>query len=191
MKILSLLALLLAACTAPIAPRAPIPTRTIRVAIEDGADLTGWLAWQRKALLKLWPRLDGTGYRFVIDERNPDVRVRTFDAGSGCEHGGGRYVRGAPFVEIDPVCVPGAERLRYAVGHELLHWLTWRGARWAGHLCGGSDVSSDCHPTVRGVGLLSPVLPAQLDASGAPLPPPSAELSPDDLRLLRALRIAR
>lgn len=190
MKILLTLALLLAACRAP-APAAARPERIVRVAVEDASDMTGWLAWQRKALLKLWPRLDGTGYRFVIDERNPDVRVRTFDAGRSCEHGGGRYVLGAPVVEIDPVCVPGSERLRYAVGHELLHWLTWRDARWAGHLCGGSDVSVDCHPTVRGVGLLSPVLPAQLDASGAALPPPDAQLSPDDLRLLRALRIAR
>ena len=190
MKFLLTLALLLAACRAPT-PSAPRPTRVIRVAIEDGVDMTGWLAWQTKALLKLWPRLDGTGYQFVIDERNPDVRVRTFDAGHACEHGGGRYVLGAPVVEIDPVCVPGAERLRFAVGHELPHWLTWRDAQWAGHLCGGSDVSTDCHPTVRGVGLLSPVLPAQIDASGAPLPPPDAQLSNDDLRLLRALRIAR
>lgn len=190
MKILALLALALLACRPP-APAAPRPDRVVRVAIEDGSDLTGWLAWQRKALLKLWPRLDGTGYQFVIDQRNPDVRVRTYDAGASCEHGGGRYVVGSPVVEIDPVCVPGAERLRYAVAHELLHWLTWRDARWVGHLCGGSDVSSDCHPTVRGVGLLSPVLPAQLDASGEPLPPPTAELTTDDLRLLRALRIVR
>lgn len=190
MKFLLLLALLLAACRTP-APSAPRPTRVVRVAIEDGVDMTGWLAWQLKALLKLWPRLDGTGYQFVIDQRNPDVRVRTFDAGSACEHGGGRYVVGTPIVEVDPVCMPGAERLRYAVGHEILHWLTWRDAQWAGHLCAQSDASSDCHPTVRGVGMLSPVLPAQLDASGSPLPPPDARLSPDDLRLLRALRITR
>lgn len=190
MKKLALTLALFAACTAPPAHETPRPQHVIRVSVEDGADLTGWMNWHRKALLKLWPRLDATGYAFVLDDRAPDVRVRTFDAGSGCAHGGGRYELGRPFVEIDPVCVHGAEELRFAVAHEVLHWLTWRDARWVGHLC-VRDEAPDCHPTVHGTGLLSPVLPADHDANGEPVSAPLAVLSNDDLRLLRALRITR
>ena len=54
MKNMLTLTLLLAACRPP-ASAVVRPERVVRVAIENGTDMTGWLAWQRKALLKLWP----------------------------------------------------------------------------------------------------------------------------------------
>ena len=189
MKILALVALALLACRPP-APAAPRPERVVRVAIEDGSDLTGWLPSQRRALSSLWPRLDATGYRFVIDERSPDVLVRTFDA-RGCERSAGEYLLGSRVVTVDPVCTHSDEELRFAVAHELLHWLTWRDAQWAGHLCKHSGDALDCHPTVHGVGVLSPVLGEVEDEYGLSLSTADATLSTDDVRLLRALRITR
>ena len=190
MKILFTLALLLAACTAPIAPRSPVPTRTIRVAIEDGADLTGWFASHRIAIARVWPRLDATGYRWIVDERNPELLVRTFDA-HGCSRSAGEYLLGSRVVTIDPACVHSDEELIYAVMHEALHWWTWREFHWAGHLCKHARDVADCHPSVHGVGVLSPVLGEELDDFGVDISSASANLSDEDLRLIDALRATR
>lgn len=186
MKILLTLALLLAACRAP-APSAPRPTRVVRVAIEDGVDLTGWLPSHRRALTPLWVRMDATGYRWVIDERAPDVIVRTFDA-RGCERSAGEYLLGSRIVSVDPVCTHGDEELRFAVLHELLHWFTWRDYRWAGHLCKHEGAALDCHPTVHGTGALSPVMGEVDDGFGLMISTTEARITDDDLRLIDALR---
>ena len=86
--------------------------------------------------------------------------------------------------------MPGAERLRYAVGHDCLHWLTWRDAQWAGHLCAQSDASSDCHPTVRASGC-SPCAASAARRERITTTTSRRAALPDDLRLLRALRITR
>ena len=188
MKWLLLFALVLLGCPLHPVPQ-PRPTRLVRVVVEDGRDMTGWLPWQHKALLKLWPRLDGTGYAFVLDARNPDVRVRTFDARTLCPHGGGLYEPGRPFVEVDPACAHTAEELRFIVGHELLHWLTWRDSHWVGHLCPHDTDAPDCHATVRGTGLLSPFMADSLEEET--MRAVSAVLTPSDLELIRVLRVAR
>lgn len=167
-------------------PQASDQRGTIRVSVEDGRDMTGWLVWQHRALSKLWPRLGATGYMFVIDARNPDVRVRTFDAGPLCPHGGGFYEPGRPFVEVDPACAHTAEELRYLVGHEVMHWLTYRDHGWLGHVCVSGDTASDCHPTVHGVGLLSPIMADTLEAET--FRASQARLTEADVELLRVLR---
>ena len=91
---------------------------------------------------------------------------------------------GSRDVRLDYACLHGLERLQYAVAHELLHWLTWRRARWVGHLCAHAGDAIDCHPTVHGRGVLAPALPWEVDGDEY-APPPRVALSPDDLRLLR------
>lgn len=189
MKILLLFTLLFMACR-PQTPPEVRPARQVRVALEDGTDGTGWFQSHRDALSSLWPRLDSTGYRFVVDQRNPDVSVRTFDA-RGCQRSAGEYLLGSRFVVVDPACVQGDEVLRFAVMHELLHWLTWRDHRWAGHLCKQPEATTDCHPSVFGVGVLSPVLGEMEEGFGADPTFVSAEITKDDLRLLSVLRQRR
>lgn len=188
MKRLALFAFLLLGCPLHPVPQ-PRPTRLVRVVVEDGSDMTGWLPWQHKALLKLWPRLDGTGYAFVLDARNPDVRVRTYNAGTYCPHGGGFYTVNRPFVEVDPACAHTAEELRYLVGHELLHWLQWRDFHWAGHLCLRDTDAPDCHPTVHGEGMLSPFMADSLEEET--MRSVHANMTAADLELFRVLRAGR
>lgn len=186
MKWLPLFALLLMGCPPPHPVSQTRPTRIVRVVVEDGRDMTGWLPWQHKALLKLWPRLDATGYAFVLDARNPDVRVRSYNAGTYCPHGGGEYEPGRPFVWVDPACAHTAEELRFIVGHELLHWLTWRDSQWVGHLCLRGTDASDCHPRVHGVGMFSPFMPDSLEEDTARSV--DAHMTAADIELLRVLR---
>ena len=189
MKILLTLALLLAACRPP-APSAPRPERVVRVAIEDGTDGTGWFRSHRTALSTLWVRMDASGYQWVIDQRAPDVIVRTFDA-RGCERSAGEYLLGSRVVSVDPACVHSDEELRFAVMHECLHWLTWRDYRWAGHLCKHAHDVHDCHPSVHGTGVLSPVLGEVIDEYGVEISTANANISDDDVRLIDALRATR
>ena len=166
--------------------RAPTPTPTIRVAIADGTDWTAWRPEHRAAIAAVLPALAATGDRWELaSEADADVVVRPYDSGGACEHAG-VYAPGSRDVRLDYACLHGLERLQYAVAHELLHWLTWRRARWVGHLCERAGDASDCHPTVHGRGVLAPVMPWEVDGDEY-APPPRVELSPDDLRLLRAI----
>lgn len=181
---------LLFACLPQSESVLPRPSRILYVSVEDGTDLTGWHSQHRKALRLLWKRMDATGWRWEeVDTTAPhiDVRVRTFDA-HGCEQSGGEYVLGARYVSVDPVCTHGDEELRYAVMHELLHWFTWREFRWAGHLCKRGTEAHNCHPTVRGTGVLSPVMGEAVTDQGVSLSTADARISADDLRLLFVLR---
>jgi len=181
------LLLVLSSCRLQPTNTAVRPTREIHVTLEDGVDGTGWFQSHRVALGGLWSRMDRTGYRWVFDARTPEVIVQTFDA-HGCERSAGEYLLGSRVVHVDPACLHGDEELRFAVMHELLHWLTWRDHRWAGHLCKKPGAVLDCHPSVFGVGVLSPVL-GELDLNyGMTTVTASATLSTDDVRLLTALR---
>lgn len=167
----------------------PTPTPSlgvVRVSVVDGRDMTGWLPWQHRALAKLWSRLGATGHTFLVDNRNPDVTVRTFDAGPLCPHGGGLYEPGRPFVEVDPACAHTAEELRFLVGHEVMHWYTQRFHGWVGHLCEAPGDAVDCHPTVHGRGLLSPIMADTLEAET--FRSSQAWLSQSDHDLLGVLR---
>lgn len=193
MKILLTLALLLAACTAPHVVESPAPSGpSVAVAITRGLDWTDWREDQRRAIESYLPTLSRVGVQWIlVREDRADVLVRSWDSGEGCAQGAARYTRGTPFVEIDAACVQGVAALRYAVGHELLHWLTARRSPWLGHVCKRGDEALDCHPTVRGRSLLNPILPEDNDdeALGALVLDPTP--TDTDRELLRVLGITR
>lgn len=177
----ALLALALVACEPPTAPTG----RTVRVALgDDPSGITGWRPEHRAEVARALAALEATGDRWALVEGDADVEVRPFDAGR-CAHAG-EYAPGSRTVRVDYACAPGS-LLAVAVAHELLHWLTWERARWVGHLCAYDGEAPDCHATVRGVGVQSPYLPAQLGPDGEPLGPTAPDLTADDRALLRAL----
>lgn len=168
MKLWFVFALLFAACAATHAheptqreqPPLEEPSLTVRVAFVDGNDWTAWRADQRETLRAYLPLLSRVGVRFeqaIAD--NSDVLVRSWDSGDKCARGVGRYVVGSRSVEVDAACAGGADGLRFAVGHELLHWLTSTHTQWAGHICKRGDEARDCHESIRGRALLNPTLP--------------------------------
>jgi len=163
------------------------PTPTIRVAIADGTDWTAWRPEHRAAIAATLPALAATGDRWELaSEADADVVVRPYDSQGRCQTGAepvGALLRGRGAIAIDYTCVHGTERLQWVVAHELLHARTERSG-WVGHLCAHAGDAPDCHPTVRGRGLLSPSLPSE-GSDDAWAPPPRVDLSPDDLRLLR------
>lgn len=181
-----LFVLLLSACEPP--PSLPATGRTIRVALgPDPSGLTGWRPEHRVAFLRALAALRATGDTWVESSvGDADVVVEPFDAGARCSHAG-EYSPGERRVRIDYACVPGDERLAYALVHELLHYLTWVNARWAGHICVQPGDATDCTALVRGEAVLNPVMPGEFDANGEPLGPPDATLRRADVELLRAL----
>lgn len=184
------LALLLAACTPPPPSAVPGVAPTVRVGIADGLDWTAWREDQRRAIASYLPTLSRVGVAWTLSrEGDADVLVRSWDSGDGCARGAGRYVVGWRHVEIDAACAGGLDGLRYAVGHELLHWLTWRSARWVGHVCKLGTEALDCHREVRGRSLLNPVLVEDTGTLGALL----VDVAPTDAdrALVRALGITR
>lgn len=191
MRTLLLLALLLAACAPPPAPALPPTAPVVRVGIADGLDWTAWRDDQRTAIESYLPTLARVGVRWLrVSVGDADVLVRSWDSGPGCLRGAGRYVVGWRHVEVDAACAGGLDGLRYATGHELLHWLTWRSARWVGHVCKRGDEALDCHPTVRGRSLLNPVLPEEHEGTLGSLLV-DAVPTDTDRALLRALQIVR
>jgi hypothetical protein len=185
-KLLSLLACaLLASCTDPPARLPPTGT-TIRVALApDPTGLTGWREEHHRAFVLALDALTATGDTWVEGEP-ADLRVRSFDAGERCTHAG-EYAPGEGSVRVDYACAPGTELLAYAITHEALHWLTWRRARWVGHVCRAPGDAPDCTALVQGDAVLNPVLPRAFDGEGEPLGPPDPHLRPADLELLRAI----
>lgn len=164
MKILLFLALALLACTPPPAPLSPSTSDAVRVAIADGLDWTAWRDDQRTAIAAYLPALSRVGVQWtLVHERDADVLIRSWDAGERCPSGAAHYPVGWRYIEIDAACVGGFDGLRYMVGHELLHHLTWTRYRWLGHVCRFANESNDCHPTVLGKSLLNPFVAA--DAS--------------------------
>lgn len=162
------------------------PTPTIRVAIgDDPTQVTAWRPEHRAAIAATLPALAATGDRWELaaSADDADVVVRPYDSQGRCEHAG-VYAPGSREVRVDYACLHGVERLQYAVVHEALHWLTWRRARWVGHLCEHAGDAIDCHPTVHGRGVLAPAMPWEVDGDSY-APPPRVALSDDDLRLLR------
>lgn len=156
--------------------------RTIRVAIgDDPTQITGWRPEHRAAIAGVLPHLARTGDRWELsDEAHADVIVRPF-ASERCDHAG--EYDGVRTVRLDYACFHGVERLAYGAVHELLHYRA--GAGWRFHLCPAGEQAADCHPTVRGAGVLSRALPWEIDGD-AYAPPPSPAPTDDDLRLLRA-----
>lgn len=172
---------LLAACEPELSPTG----RTVRVALgADPTGITGWRHEHRVEVVRALDVLGATGDRWELVTGEADVTVQPFDAGR-CTHAG-EYAPGSRVVRLDYACAPGS-LLAVAVAHELLHWLTWERARWVGHLCAYDGEAPDCHPSVRGVGVQSPYLPAQLGPDGEPLGPVSPDLTTADRALLRAL----
>jgi len=154
--------------------------RTIGVAFADGRDWTGWRPEHRAVLRSALVPLAATGDRWVeVPEGIADFVVRTYDSGGQCSHAG-VWAVGSRDIAIDYACLHGDERLRYAVVHELLH--ARRGD--ALHLCRHASDAPDCHPRITGEGVLSPVLPWERDGDSY-APPPSAELTPADIALVR------
>lgn len=192
MKILFFITLALLACTPPPAPAAPASSGdAVRVAVVDGLDWTAWRDDQRAAISAYLPTLSRVGVQWTIArESDADVLVRSWDAGEGCLDGAARYVVGWRYVEVDAACVGGLDGLRFAVAHELLHWLTHTHSRWIGHVCKLGNEASDCHPTVRGRSLLNPVL---YESPGETLGDLLIDSAPTDTdrALLRALNITR
>lgn len=181
MRRAALLCLALAACEPPEASTG----RTVRVALgDDPSGVTGWRPEHRAEVVRALDALAATGDRWALVEGEADVTVQPFDAGR-CAHAG-EYAPGSRTVRVDYACAPGS-LLAVAVAHELLHWLTWSRARWVGHLCAHDGEAPDCHATVRGVGVQSPYLPAQLGPDGEPLGPTAPDLTTADRALLRAL----
>lgn len=186
--ILALLAFALAACTSPALPATGT---TYRVALApDPTGVTGWRPEHAASLRLALEALAATGDTWVEgSQAEADLYVRSFDAGAHCTHAG-EYEPGASYVRVDYACAPG-DALAYAIVHEALHWLSWRRARWVGHVCVREGDAPDCHPTVRGEAVLNPVMPAAFDDRGEPVGPPDPHLRPADLDLLRALGGAR
>lgn len=153
--------------------------RTIGVAFVDGADWTGWRPEHRAVLRSALAPLAATGDRWVeVPEGIADVVVRTYDAQGHCEHAG-QWAVGTREIRVDYACAHGAERLRYVVVHELLHYR--RGD--ALHVCRHRGERSDCHPTITGEAVLNPVLPWERDGD-AYAPPPSSELTAADVAMV-------
>jgi hypothetical protein len=85
------------------------------------------------AIESYWPVLSTVGVRFVASSRETaDVEVRSYDS-RDC-NAAGYYARGDRFVVIDPACAHTDNALRFAVGHELLHWLWSTRRGWLGHV---------------------------------------------------------
>lgn len=163
-----------------VAGVAALQPRTIGVAFSDGADWTGWRPEHRAVLRAALVPLAATGDRWTeVPEGLADVVVRTYDAQGQCGHAG-VWAIGSRDVAIDYACLHGDERLRYAVTHELLHFR--RGD--AMHLCRHASDGHDCHPSITGVGVLSPTMPWERDGDTYP-PPPSSELTPADVAMVR------
>lgn len=148
---------LMHACTAPQIPSSftgPI----VRVAVVDGTDWTAWRGDQREAIEHYLPTLSEVGVRFVVSERaDADLEVRTFDAGICSQTG--LYTAGDSFVRVDPACAHSEGELLFVVGHEVLHFTTWRELHWLGHVCTDTNTGERCHPTLRGESLLNPHVP--------------------------------
>ena len=176
-----------AAVVAAIVQQSPAPP-AIRVAIADGTDWTAWRPEHRAAIAAVLPALAATGDRWELaaSADDADVVVRPYDSQGRCEHAG-VYAPGSRDVRIDYACLHGLERLQYAVVHEALHWLTWRRARWVGHLCAHAGDAIDCHATVHGRGVLAPAMPWEVDGDSY-APPPRVALTADDVRLLDSMR---
>lgn len=154
--------------------------RTIGVAFTDGADWTGWRPEHRAVLRSALVPLAATGDVWrEVPEGLADVVVRTYDSHGHCEHAGA-WIVGSREIRVDYACLHGDERLRYAVVHELLHYR--RGD--ARHLCRHVGDAADCHPTITGEGVLSPVMPWERDGD-AYAPPPSSELTAADVAMVR------
>lgn len=181
------LAFALASCTDPPA-RLPATGHTYRVALApDPSGLTGWRPEHRAALAAALSALAATGDTWVDSTpAEANLRVESFDAGSRCTHAG-EYAPGESRARVDYACAPGTELLAYAITHEALHWLTWRRARWVGHVCRAPGDAADCTALVAGDAVLNPALPRAFDDEGEPLGPPGPHLRPADLELLRAL----
>lgn len=163
-RILLALFLLILSCTAPQTP-STFTGATIRVAVVDGTDWTAWREEQREAIENYMPLLSEVGVRFVVSEpANADVQIRTFDAGICAQTG--LYTVGDSFVRVDPACVTSTNDLLFVVGHEVLHYATWRELHWLGHVCTDTNTGERCHPSLRGESLLNPHVPN--DASPRP-----------------------
>ncbi len=148
---LSLVLVLLAAC-AP-SQHDQVAYGVVRVAIS-----TEWRDPQAGYAAAAVADLSALGPTFVVVTDAPDVTVTPFEVLDCDRDGAGRYTRGATVVAIDPVCTPGELAFRTAVGHELMHWLTWTRWRWAGHICRHDGEAPDCHPTIFGTAMLNPAL---------------------------------
>ena len=154
--------------------------RTIGVAFADGADWTGWRPEHRAVLRSALVPLGATGDVWrEVPEGLADVVVRTYDSHGHCEHAGA-WIVGSREVRIDYACLHGPERLRYAVVHELLHARVGT----AQHVCAHASDGADCHPRITGPAVLAPVMPWERDGD-AYAPPPSSELTPADIALVR------
>ncbi len=169
------LAAVVLALTGAVGGLVALQPRTIGVAFADGHDWTGWRPEHRAVLASALVPLAATGDVWrVVPEHLADVVVRTYDSGGQCEHAG-QWAVGSREIRVDYACLHGDERLRYAVVHELLH--ARRGD--ALHVCRHVGDRPDCHPTITGEGVLSPVLPWERDGD-AYAPPPSSELTAAD-----------
>ena len=128
-----------------------------------GTDWTDWRASQVAAIESYLPTLSTVGVRFVPSSRETaDVEVRSYDS-PDCSQEAGFYQRGWRYVAIDPACARTDNALRFAVGHELLHYLTATRSGWLGHVCRYSWEGALCHPTLQGQSLLNPFVPYDPD----------------------------
>jgi len=174
MRLVPILALTLAGCTAP--QRAAPTGHTYAVAILDGTDGTAWLPWQRRALEQALPALAETGDRWLLgDEASADLVVHAY-AARACTTHAGVYVIDSRRVYLDPACLPGPQALQWGLLHEAMHFLTWQRAGWAGHVCEGHE-ATDCTALVRGPSVLAPEVPEY----------PDPHLTETDRELLRQL----
>ncbi len=150
--IITLFAAVLALVACPPTQNDPALYGSVSVYVDPG-----WFGFQSEWIDQELGYLGALGPTFHRTAARESADVVVLPAAfEDCQrNGAGRWIVGTRVVEVDPVCTPGEDAFRAAIGHEIGH------ALGLSHVCTASDLDvpgDPCSPVGRGVAMMNPRL---------------------------------